>query len=174
MEQYNVITATETLNVQCLSDGNVLIKGENIYYQLIQNYSGVLRLKIGNNYFNVYCKEISETDFELWIQHHVFRLKLEDSRSRLLSQFKKFSSSTLENVNVKAPMPGLVKAIEVNQGEIIEKGGGLIILEAMKMENEIRSTIRGRVKSVDVKLNSSVDKDQTLLTIEPIIENLNK
>lgn len=174
MEQYKIISGTETVIVLCLSNGNVLINGENHNYQFLHDESGVSRIKIGNNYFNVFCKEISENDFELWIQHHVFRVKVEDSRTRLLSQFKKFSSSTQEIINIKAPMPGLIKAIEVNQDEIIEKGGGLIILEAMKMENEIRSVVRGKVKSIEVKLNTSVEKDQTLITIEPINTDLNK
>jgi len=147
------------------------INGEQIDYQAANLDPEFSQVKICNKSFNVLCKRITETDFELWIQHHVFIVKVEDSRSRLLSQFKKFSSSALETLNVKAPMPGLVKAIEVTRGQIIEKGRGLIILEAMKMENEIRSSVRGRVKNVEVKLNSSVDKDQTLIIIEPVVDD---
>ncbi|MBI4810743.1 MAG: hypothetical protein HY800_04750, partial [Ignavibacteriales bacterium] len=80
MEQYKVIAANDTLNVQYPSNGNVLINGENFDYQIDHYDSGVARLKIGNNYFNVYCKKLSENEFELWIQHHVFKVKVEDSR----------------------------------------------------------------------------------------------
>ncbi len=174
MKQYNVITEGETLNIVTTSPDYMIINGERIDYQSVISDTELSQIKVSSKYFNVLCKKISETDFELWIQHHVFKVKVEDSRSQLLSQFKKFSSSILETVNVKAPMPGLVKTIEVTQGELIEKGGGLIILEAMKMENEIRSIVRGRVKSIEVKLNSSVEKDQTLIIIEPFVEDLIK
>ena len=171
MKQYNVLAEGKTLNIITTSPEHMIINGERFDYQSVNSDTELSQIKVGNKYFNVLCKKVTENDFELWIHHHVFKVKVEDSRSQLLSRFKEFSSSTLETVTVKAPMPGLVKAIEVTQGEMIEKGGGLIILEAMKMENEIRSIVRGRVKSIEVKLNSSVEKDQTLMIIEPIVED---
>lgn len=171
MEQYKVLLDNYAYDIQLTSKKDFIINGEEIHHQLLSTKSGLLQLKIDNNYFKVYCKEISETDFEIWIQHYVFKVKLEDTRSRLLSQLKKITQLTTNIVYVKAPMPGLVKAVEVKQGDIVEKGGGLIILEAMKMENEIKSNIKGKIKSVEVKTNNSVEKDQTLLTIEPLRED---
>ena len=64
-------------------------------------------------------------------------------------------------------MPGLISKIEVNIGDIVSPGTGLIVLEAMKMENEIHSTLHGTVKSIEIKNHVTVEKDQILLVIEP-------
>ena len=63
-------------------------------------------------------------------------------------------------------MPGLVTEVSVQPGETIEAGKGVLVLEAMKMENEIQSPIRGRVKNISIPKGSTVEKGQVLLTIE--------
>ena len=63
-------------------------------------------------------------------------------------------------------MPGMVVRCEVREGTIIEAGDGLLILEAMKMENEIRATRNGTVKKILVRDRQVVDKGELLLIIE--------
>ncbi|MCX6142425.1 MAG: hypothetical protein NTZ35_04325 [Ignavibacteriales bacterium] len=53
-------------------------------------------------------------------------------------------------------------------GEEVIKGEGLLVLEAMKMENEIRANGKGRVKAIHVKVGMAVEKDQPLITIEEL------
>jgi biotin carboxyl carrier protein len=69
-------------------------------------------------------------------------------------------------VAVKAPMPGLVVAVAATSGQEVKIGQGLIILEAMKMENELRAPRAGRVKAIRVSPGQVVDKDQVLVVIE--------
>jgi len=66
---------------------------------------------------------------------------------------------------IKALMPGKVVAVRVKAGEQVAAGQVLVILEAMKMENEIHSPIAGVVKDVPVKPGSNVDKGETLVVI---------
>ncbi len=84
-------------------------------------------------------------------------------------------SSTLGNgksagltgpVIVKAPMPGLVRSIKVAIGDMIEKDTTLLVLEAMKMENNISAAYRGVVKSIFVVPGTSVDKNARLIELE--------
>ncbi len=171
MENYKILTECSSIDLQYLSSNCVLIDGSKYEYEILNSNAEVKNIKFGNYFFNVYIKSISENDYEIWIKHHVFVIKLEDIRSRLLSQFNKISSTDRQIVNVIAPMPGLIKAIEVKQGDIVEKGGGLIVLEAMKMENEIRSMINGKIKNLFINVNDSVEKDQILLTIESNVKN---
>ena len=63
-------------------------------------------------------------------------------------------------------MPGMVVRCEVKEGTTIAAGDGLLILEAMKMENEIRATRNGTVKRILVQDRQVVDKGDLLLTIE--------
>jgi biotin carboxyl carrier protein len=60
-------------------------------------------------------------------------------------------------------MPGLIIDLKVNQGDIVKAGDTLLILEAMKMENIIKSTGEGTVKNVKVKKGDSVEKNQVLI-----------
>jgi len=67
---------------------------------------------------------------------------------------------------LKAPMPGLILGVSVEEGQNIEAGTPLIVLEAMKMENIIRSQGEGIVKKVNVKAGDSVEKNQVLIIFE--------
>ncbi|MFW6000766.1 MAG: biotin/lipoyl-containing protein [Halanaerobium sp.] len=68
--------------------------------------------------------------------------------------------------DILAPMPGNILEINVKRGEKVEKGDTLIILEAMKMENEISASQAGTVKEVKVRVGDSVDAEDVLLLME--------
>ena len=83
-------------------------------------------------------------------------------RKRYLAQQADASST----VSIEAPMPGKIIDIMVEEGAEVKEGEPIIILEAMKMQNEINSHITGIVKSVSVKKNETVMKDDILIEIE--------
>jgi acetyl/propionyl-CoA carboxylase alpha subunit len=67
---------------------------------------------------------------------------------------------------IRALMPGRVTTILVNNGDQVEAGEALLILEAMKMQNEIASPVSGHVKSIRVKEGDAVKKDTVLIVLE--------
>ncbi|MGE5682959.1 MAG: acetyl-CoA carboxylase biotin carboxyl carrier protein subunit, partial [Bacillota bacterium] len=67
---------------------------------------------------------------------------------------------------LRAPMPGMVLKLKKKVGDQVEIGESIVILEAMKMENDLRSPSSGVIKEVCVKEGNSVEKDCILLTIE--------
>lgn len=83
-------------------------------------------------------------------------------RRRYLEEKGEVSSSVL----IEAPMPGKIIDIMVEVGSEIKEGEPIIILEAMKMQNEISSHVSGTVKSVEVKKNDSVMKDDVMIEIQ--------
>ena len=68
---------------------------------------------------------------------------------------------------VRAPMPGLVLALEVGEGDEVAPGDGIAIIEAMKMENEISAPIGGVVREVSVSKGDAVERDAAICRIEP-------
>lgn len=70
-----------------------------------------------------------------------------------------------EGKPVAAPMPGTIVSVNVTQGQAVKSGDVLVILEAMKMENEIKAPADGTVASVNVNKGESVDSGQTLVTL---------
>lgn len=73
--------------------------------------------------------------------------------------------STVEGEEIKAPMPGKVLKINVSEGDSINDGDTVLILEAMKMENEIVANSGGKVKKIAVSVNDMVETDDTLVII---------
>jgi biotin carboxyl carrier protein len=67
--------------------------------------------------------------------------------------------------HLKAPMPGLIVAIPKAEGQKVEKGEVLVVLESMKMQNELRSPRAGTLSRVRVKVGDSVEQKQTLLSV---------
>jgi biotin carboxyl carrier protein len=78
---------------------------------------------------------------------------------------KKSAGGSAGSVKVDAPMPGTILAVNVKPGDSVKKGQVLVILEAMKMENEILAPQDGTVSSVDVSGGASVDSGDILLTL---------
>ncbi len=68
---------------------------------------------------------------------------------------------------VQAPMPGLVVRVEVTVGQRVEAGAGLVVVEAMKMENELRAARAGVVETVHVAAGQAVEKGAALVTLGP-------
>jgi biotin carboxyl carrier protein len=66
---------------------------------------------------------------------------------------------------LKAPMPGLVISVPVTEGEIVEMGQSLVILESMKMQNNLRAPFAGKVARLRVKAGESVEQKQVLLNL---------
>jgi biotin carboxyl carrier protein len=108
----------------------------------------------GSEHFRI---SVNGTDFDATV---------DDQRSMLIKSLMKAHVHDVRTVVVRAPMPGLIVRIEVEAGQRVTAGQGLVVLEAMKMENELRALHEGIVKEVFVKEKCAVEKDEKLLVIE--------
>lgn len=90
-------------------------------------------------------------------------VQLKDKFDLLLEKLGMNNTANAKMNNVKAPMPGLIIDLRVTVGQTIQAGDTLLILEAMKMENIIKSAGDGVVKRVNVKKGDSVEKGQVLI-----------
>jgi len=96
-----------------------------------------------------------------------FNAEVLSSREAFLSEYLKAAGVGKKEGLVKAPMPGLVVKNFVKEGESVKSGEGIMIMEAMKMENEISSPIDGVVKSLSISPGDAVEKGQILFEISP-------
>lgn len=95
-----------------------------------------------------------------------YEILVKDKYDLLLQQLGINSNVSSAAQNLKAPMPGLILHIAVREGDAVKKGDALLILEAMKMENVLKSPRDGKVKKVNVVLKQAVEKNQVLLEFE--------
>jgi biotin carboxyl carrier protein len=114
-----------------------------------------------------YEATITNTDRNLLvcISGEKFEIDLEDELEHL-STSPSLHQTGAELEEVKAPMPGVVVSIEVEEGEELNVGSAIVIVEAMKMQNEISTVTPGKVKQVLVREGDIVDSRQTLVVIE--------
>jgi len=93
-------------------------------------------------------------------------MRVEDERARRLAETGRGLGAPSGEVVIKSPMPGLIVAVRVKPGQDVKKGETLVILESMKMENELKAPRDGKVGSVRVEGRQAVEQGQTLATIE--------
>ena len=92
-------------------------------------------------------------------------VEISDERTRSLRQIVGTKKPGVGSGTVRAPMPGLVLRLEVEQGQRVAAGAGLLVLEAMKMENEIRAGEGGVVTKILVRAGQAVEKGAVLVEI---------
>ena len=89
-----------------------------------------------------------------------------DERSRTIRQLAASTAKAVGPAPLRAPMPGMILRVQVNEGDAVQPGQGLVVMEAMKMENELRATSAATVKRVLVATGTAVEKGALLLELE--------
>jgi biotin carboxyl carrier protein len=112
-----------------------------------------------------------ERSWQVLLMGRSYSVNIEDEREKRL----RTSEGTLVNLGgeftLKAPMPGLAIAILVNENQSVEKGQILVILESMKMQNELRAPFSGTVARLRIKSGESVQQKQILLNLVAFSSN---
>jgi biotin carboxyl carrier protein len=104
--------------------------------------------------------------FEVTIDQHTNIVIIKDETSILMEKFG-FSDSNQEHAGeIRAQIPGLVTQIFIKVGDVVEKNQKLLILEAMKMENEIDSPVSGKVIKIHVHPGETVNKNNLIMEID--------
>ncbi|PLX23166.1 MAG: hypothetical protein C0600_15380 [Ignavibacteria bacterium] len=106
-----------------------------------------------------------EPQYHVTVNGKGMSVELEDEKTALMKSFQIGKATQLQSATVRSPMPGKITRIMVTEGELIEAGQGVIILEAMKMENEIKAPSAGIVKAIRVKEADAVEKNTVLIDI---------
>lgn len=106
----------------------------------------------------------------IWSLHlagrHV-RARVVDERTRSIEEMTGDRDRVPGPGTLKAPMPGMVVKVDVEEGQMVLAGQGLVIVEAMKMENELKSLGDVRVRRILVSPGEAVEKDQVLMELDP-------
>lgn len=133
--------------------------------------AGHFSLLIGDHSFDVYVQPVAAEDedgashiFEVYVSGQVYRVRLADERARALASIAG-GAHTSGDVNIRAPMPGLVSNVLVEEGVEVQRGQAVIVLEAMKMENDLVSPRAGIVKSLRVGKGQTVNQGDLLAVI---------
>ena len=144
-------------SVNPLSNGRVVWES-NRFFSLIYN---------GNTFHGEVIEEQLENGFlKVKVNHRFFTISKTRSLDKLILELGLDKEKTQTLRNLKAPLPGRVIGIAVKIGDEIEVGSELMTLEAMKMENVLKSNGIGKVKLIHIGLQQVVDKGTILITFE--------
>ena len=104
--------------------------------------------------------------YTLWLDGFRYDVEALDERTHAIRELSSANAGPVGPAPIKAPMPGLVVRLNVSVGDTVAAGQGLVVIEAMKMENELRSVAPGRVKAIHATLGQAVEKGALLIEIE--------
>ncbi len=107
-----------------------------------------------------------EENWEVVLMGRQIPVQVEDEREKRLRAAAGGSISETGEYHLKAPMPGMIVSIPVKENQEIEKGEVLVILESMKMQNELKSPRAGVISRIRVNSGESVEQRQTLLSVK--------
>ena len=161
-----IVSINEKKNsLKILSHDKVELNGNNHEVELSQLSKYTYLLKVDNNIYHVTSEKLNSQNYSFTINGSTYnttvRTNLEEKANVYLQNKAKESGTEI----IKSPMPGLIVKILKQVGDNVEVGDPIILLEAMKMENEIRASASGIIKSISTKENASVEKGQALLEI---------
>ena len=169
--KYYVTVGGEAIEVE-LAEGRALVGGRDLEARL-EAVPGtpLLRLQVGDEAWTVAAERLEGADgagagrWALTIGGERVDVVVADPRARAAAVSAGAAAAPAGEVTVAAPMPGLVVRILVPEGERIEAGAGLVVLEAMKMENALRAPRAGTVARVHVREGQAVEKGAALVTL---------
>jgi biotin carboxyl carrier protein len=146
-------------------DGQFLVKDEETTFEadILYISPGIISILIGQKSFRVYIVRENAKIYVYFQGQHFFVQEPEDGSG---SAHTGVEESQEDKLVVKAPMPGKVIKVYVKEKDEVRKNQTLAIVEAMKMENEIKSSIDGLVKKIHVSAGDLVDSEKALIELE--------
>jgi biotin carboxyl carrier protein len=142
----------------------IMLNESNLDYDIITLPNGDYHMTLDNKSYtiNVLFKDTSTGNLTLLINGRTVNATLQNKLAKLLKSMG-MESGKRKLKELKAPMPGLVLNVLVKAGEEVSEGQEIVILEAMKMENAIKSPQDGIIQSILVQNQDKVEKNQILI-----------
>ena len=166
--KYVVEVNGERKSVVLGADGVSFEDASPLHAELLEiEASPLMVLKIGTEVYRVVVQRGSgRGGYTLWVDGYRFEIEALDERTRQIRDLAAASAPPSGPAPIVAPMPGLVVRVRVAVGDKVEAGQGVVVMEAMKMENELRATAAGVVRSIEVAPGTAVEKGTLLVALE--------
>lgn len=162
-----IINEQQAFEVETKNETTTL-NGQPFAWDLVALDNGHFHIIKDDRSFNAEVVEANYADnsFKVKVNETIYNVAAKDRFDLLLEQMGINNSTKNKVNNLKAPMPGLIWDIKVQVGDVVKAGDVVLVLVAMKMENALKSSGDGVVKSIKVNKGDSVDKNQVLIEFE--------
>lgn len=155
-------------HVILLDDTGVHIDGDDVAAHVVAIEGTPLRMvTVGDEVHRVVVRPGGARHaYTLWLDGYRFDVEALDERTRAIRALSGAVAKPTGPAPIVAPMPGLIVRVNAQVGDRVGVGQGLVVIEAMKMENELRTQAAGQVKSVLVTPGTAVEKGTVLIELE--------
>jgi len=150
--------------IEITNDGRLIVNGQPREIDFLPLGETLYSLIMQTNSHEVVVEQ-REGEVEVLIGGHLFSGRVMDERAQLMASRRGGGFTETGEITIRAPMPGLVVAIPVTEGQEVAAGQTVVILESMKMQNELKSPRAGIVQRVSVEPGQSVEQKKILITI---------
>ncbi len=163
---YHVTLGGRTWVVELGGDG-VSVDGKTVDVDFARiEGSPVRSLMVDGTSHRLAARRVGKESWDLHLGGRRVSADVVDERTRVIREMTGAGGGPRGPRPIVAPMPGLVVRVEVSEGDVVQEGQGMVIVEAMKMENELRAGAAGVVTRVHVTEGQVVEKDQLLVSLE--------
>lgn len=149
-----------------ITDSQILLDGEAVAVDIVRSGLPELYSVLFGGQSHEMLITSDRFNYTVMIRSEQFQVQVQDERNRRLNQARKMPTLPDGELAITAPIPGLVVKVLINAGDTVEEGQPLVILEAMKMENEIRSTRAGVAKTILAAPGQRVEQNAVLVVLE--------
>jgi biotin carboxyl carrier protein len=165
MTEYLVTVDGRPLRVKFGPDGEAFVDGEKIAASITRVGRTLFSVVMDGGSVRVLA-ERSADGLQVLCGGAEHTVTVETNRSRLLKTYGSKTGRASRKMEIHAPMPALIVRVLVSVGDSVEEGQSLLVLEAMKMENELKADFAGKVKQVSATIGKAVEKGELLMVLE--------
>ncbi len=164
MTRYVTIINDQQFEIEITRDGTLLVNGEPRHVDFLELGQSLYSLITESRSIEAVIEE-NKHKVDVLLGGRLYEGMVLDERALMMAQRRGGLGGG--SGEVRSPMPGLIVSVAVQPGEQITPGQTVVILESMKMQNELKATIAGVVASVHISAGQTVDKDALLVTVTP-------
>jgi biotin carboxyl carrier protein len=162
--KYLTTVNDKTFEVEISADGRILVNGEERAVDFVSITESLYSALINQRSVEAVVEQ-HDSLYQVQFFGDVYEVEVLDERDQRLMRAAGGVGVGQGELSIKSPMPGLILAIRVQEGQAVEKGTPLFVLESMKMENEIKSPRAGTVGRIQVSKGDSVEQNKVLMTL---------
>lgn len=162
--KYVTIINDQKFEVEINNDGKVFVNGEERTVDFLALDENLYSIVANDESYEIVVEE-NDGETQVLMRGHLYNGKVLDERALLMASRSGGLGDDSGEISIRAPMPGLVVAVSVEEGQEVEKGQTVIILESMKMQNELKAPREGTVHRISVSEGESVEQKKVLVTL---------
>lgn len=163
--KFQIVTDTDSVETRIPDKNLVEALGKTMVYDWMPQKDGSFTVKLDDTFYKLYNVQVDGSKISFQHKSNLYKFVVKDELALLMEEMGFNDSASTSAGLINAPMPGKIVSVLKKEGETVEIGQAVIILEAMKMENELKSTVAGTVQKIAVEAGQSVEKGELLLEI---------